>query len=419
MELHGVAGEGLRFAGQSIDPRHEACCPPNLDVHDRVSVVGVGDVDGERRHARCRGQPLPHAHRVQQLRVDLALAGRARLLLSQQRVDLREGLGGDAGNVLPAQRAERDACRGDERGGQRAGRWLHGPRTDMSGSGPQSFCSTAAPDYNRRPMNQLFRRKPVADLVSEGTSSLRRTLGPIQLTALGVGAIIGAGIFSTVGTAAAGGADHIGAGPAIILSFVLTGIACGFAALCYAEFAAMVPIAGSAYTYSYATLGELVAWIIGWDLIIEYAIGNVAVAISWSGYFQELLNGFGLHIPAWLGVDYRTAAQAAAKMAEAAAAGTNTATLGASVVQAASALSSAPHLLGIPIGFNLPAFLIVALVTVVLVKGVNESAWTNTAMVALKIVIIVFFLAMGAFYVKPENWHPFAPNGFAGVSSAA
>jgi APA family basic amino acid/polyamine antiporter len=267
-------------------------------------------------------------------------------------------------------------------------------------------------------MSQLFRRKPVADLVSD-SSSLKRTLGPIQLTALGVGAIIGAGIFSTVGTAAAGGADHLGAGPAIILSFVLTGIACGFAALCYAEFAAMVPIAGSAYTYSYATLGELVAWIIGWDLIIEYAVGNVAVAISWSGYFQELLNGFGLHIPAWLGIDYRTAHQAAAQVADAVAKGTGTASLGASVLESASALTSAPHLFGIPVVFNLPAFLIVALITWILVKGVNESAWTNTAMVFLKLVIIVFFLGMGVFYVKPANWHPFAPNGFAGVSSAA
>jgi basic amino acid/polyamine antiporter, APA family len=268
-------------------------------------------------------------------------------------------------------------------------------------------------------MSQLFRCKPVADLVSESSSSLKRTLGPVQLTALGVGAIIGAGIFSTVGTAVAGGADHLGAGPAIILSFVLTGIACGFAALCYAEFAAMVPISGSAYTYSYATLGELVAWIIGWDLIIEYAVGNVAVAISWSGYFQELLRGFGLHMPAWLGVDYRTAAQAASQVGAARAGGLDPSALGAAVVHSASAISTAPHLFGLPIVFNLPAFLIVALITVVLVKGINESAWTNTAMVILKLVIIAFFLTMGAFYVKPENWHPFAPNGFAGISSAA
>lgn len=268
-------------------------------------------------------------------------------------------------------------------------------------------------------MNQLFRTKPVADLVSEGTSSLKRTLGPIQLTALGVGAIIGAGIFSTVGTAAAGGADHLGAGPAIILSFVLTGIACGFAALCYAEFAAMVPISGSAYTYSYATLGELVAWIIGWDLIIEYAVGNVAVAISWSGYFQELLNGFGLHVPAWLAIDYRTAAQSLHQIESARASGIDPTSLGIAVTQAAAGLTTAPHLFGIPIVFNLPAFLIVALITWILVIGVSESAWTNAAMVGLKLVIIAFFLGMGAFYVKPENWHPFAPNGFAGVGSAA
>ena len=146
-------------------------------------------------------------------------------------------------------------------------------------------------------------------------------LGPVQLTALGVGAIVGAGIFSTVGTAAAGGAGHLGAGPAVVLSFLFTAVACGFAALCYAEFAAMVPIAGSAYTYAYATLGELVAWIIGWDLILEYAIGNVAVAISWSGYFQELLRGLGVHFPAWLGLDFRAAAAAAQQVAAAHAGG--------------------------------------------------------------------------------------------------
>jgi APA family basic amino acid/polyamine antiporter len=268
-------------------------------------------------------------------------------------------------------------------------------------------------------MSQLFRRKPVADLVAEGTSTLKRTLGPVQLTSLGVGAIIGAGLFSTVGTAAAGGADHLGAGPALIISFVLTGIACGFAALCYAEFAAMVPTSGSAYTYSYATLGELVAWIIGWDLIIEYAVGNVAVAISWSGYFQELLRGFGLSVPSWLGIDFRTAGQAAAQVAQATAAGIDPSTLGAAVLRSADAFVSAPHLFGLPIVFNLPAFLIVALITIVLVKGVNESAWTNTAMVILKLAIVAFFLIVGAFYVKPENWHPFAPNGFKGVSSAA
>jgi basic amino acid/polyamine antiporter, APA family len=270
-------------------------------------------------------------------------------------------------------------------------------------------------------MSHLFRVKTLDRLTSEAEKpALKRALGPVQLTSLGIGAIIGAGLFSTVGTAAAGGADHIGAGPAIVLSFVLTAIACGFAALCYAEFAAMVPVSGSAYTYAYATLGELVAWIIGWDLIIEYAIGNVAVAISWSGYFQELLRGLGLSIPAWLGVDYRTALQSAHALAEAKLAGADAvAALTPSVLRGAEALSTAPSPLGFPLVFNLPAFLIVMLVTWVLVRGISESAWLNSAMVALKLVIIGFFLIVGAFYVKPEHWTPFAPNGFRGVSSAA
>jgi APA family basic amino acid/polyamine antiporter len=270
-------------------------------------------------------------------------------------------------------------------------------------------------------MSSIFRVKPLDRLIHEsehGTGRLQRTLGPVQLTSLGIGAIIGAGLFSTVGTAAAGGADHLGAGPALVLSFVLTAVACGFAALCYAEFAAMVPVSGSAYTYAYATLGEVVAWIIGWDLIIEYAIGNVAVAISWSGYFQELMRGLGLDIPTWLGTDYRTAFQSAARLADAQTAGT-VADLGASVLRAASAVTLAPHVAGIPIIFNLPAFLIVALITVILVRGVSESAWFNSAMVVLKLVIIAFFLIVGAMYVKPENWTPFAPNGFKGISSAA
>src|SRR5262245_52616654 len=177
----------------------------------------------------------------------------------------------------------------------------------------------------------------LASAQEQGTS-LRRALGPWQLTLLGIGAIIGAGIFSTVGTAAAGGADHPGAGPAIMLSFVLTAVTCGFAALCYAEFASMVPISGSAYTFSYATPGELIGWIIGWDLIIEYAVGNVAVAVSWSGYFQVLLSGFGIDLPGWLCTDYRSAAQAAAQLATAQASGSAAvAALGDAVTQAAAA----------------------------------------------------------------------------------
>ena len=259
----------------------------------------------------------------------------------------------------------------------------------------------------------ILSRKPIHELVPDGEAKLARTLGPVSLTMLGIGAIIGAGLFSTVGTAAAGGHGHVGAGPALVLSFVLTAVACCFAALCYAEFAAMVPIAGSAYTYAYASFGELAAWIIGWDLILEYAIANVAVAISWSGYFQELLRGFGLALPAWIGTDYRTAHQAAIEVASGAP------DLAPHVLRAAEAWNNAPHVGGIPLIFNLPAFTIVMIMTWVLVRGMKESAWLNSAMVALKLVIIVFFLAVGAFYVKPENWTPFMPNGWGGVSSAA
>ncbi len=268
-------------------------------------------------------------------------------------------------------------------------------------------------------MSQLFAVKPLHQLTSDGEHGeprLARSLGPVQLVSLGIGAIIGAGIFSTVGTAAAGGANHLGAGPALVISFMLTAIACGFAALCYAEFASMVPVAGSAYTYSYATLGELVAWIIGWDLIIEYAIGNVAVAISWSGYFQELLRGFGVTWPGWLGTDYRTAFHA---LAQYEAAGGAVADLTPSVIRNAQAVLEAPHIGGVPVLFNLPAFLVVMAITWVLVRGIRESVGFNTAMVILKLVVIAFFLAVGVFYVRPENWQPFAPNGFAGISSAA
>jgi basic amino acid/polyamine antiporter, APA family len=264
-------------------------------------------------------------------------------------------------------------------------------------------------------VSQLFKVKSLDALIENADQpqqQLRRTLGAVQLTALGIGAIIGAGIFSTVGTAAAGGAEHIGAGPAVAVSFLLTAVACAFAALCYAEFAAMVPIAGSAYTYAYGTLGELIAWIIGWDLILEYAIGNVAVAVSWSGYFQELLRGLGLGVPPWLGIDYRSAVQASRLTVD-------PATLGPGVERAAHAFAQAPHVLGIPIILDLPAFLIVMLITWVLVRGIRESAWLNTAMVGLKLVIIAFFVIVGSFYVTPSNWTPFAPNGFRGVSSAA
>jgi APA family basic amino acid/polyamine antiporter len=268
----------------------------------------------------------------------------------------------------------------------------------------------------------LFARKLIAELKDEAIpldTGLKRVLGPWQLTALGVGAIIGAGIFSGAGTAIAGGAGHVGAGPALMLSYVLVAIACGFAALCYAEFAAMIPQAGSAYTYAYATLGELVAWIIGWDLIIEYAVGNIAVAVSWSGYFQELLRGFGLAFPEWLATDYLTASHGAQRVRDAVASGVDPTTLPAHVQQAAHAIENAPSLLGLPIVFNFPAMLIVALITWILVVGVRESAWANTIMVVIKLAILLFFLAIGIKYVRPENWRPFAPNGFQGVWTGA
>jgi len=269
-------------------------------------------------------------------------------------------------------------------------------------------------------MNALFRRKPISSLGDDHVDpqtgvehGLRRSLGVWQLTALGIGAIIGAGIFSGAGTAVSGGPNHPGAGPGLVVSYVLVAIACGFAALCYAEFASLIPQAGSAYTYAYATLGELVAWIIGWDLIIEYAVGNIAVAVSWSAYFQTLLRGFGLGFPEWLATDPRTARQAYEQLQA-----DPTITTG-SVVEAARAWTSAPELFGMHVIFNLPAVLIVGLITWVLVIGIRESAWANTVMVVLKLAILLFVIAMGAFWVRPENWTPFAPNGWAGISAGA
>src|SRR5258705_7845147 len=228
-------------------------------------------------------------------------------------------------------------------------------------------------------LSSLFRRKSLDAILADGAApqhQLKRTLGAFDVTMLGIGAIVGAGIFATIGTATAGDATRPGAGPALILSFVLTAIACGFAALCYAEFAAMVPISGSAYTYAYATLGELVAWIIGWDLIIEYAVGNVAVAISWGNYFKTLVSGFGIIIPDWISTDYRTAGKIP------------------------GLLESAPHLFGVPIVFNILAFGIVALLTIVLVIGIRESASLNTGMVMLKLIVLAFFVFVGWRFMK-------------------
>ena len=266
--------------------------------------------------------------------------------------------------------------------------------------------------------SSIFVRKSVADAEREVSHAggLKRSLGKWHLTALGVGATIGAGIFATTGTAIVGDPARPGAGPAIVFSFLLTAVACGFAALCYAEFAAMVPIAGSAYTYAYTSIGEFVAWIIGWDLIVEYAVGNIGVAIGWSGHFKELMTHFGVNIPAWLATDYRSAHDAFVALG----AGTSDAT----TQYLASAWTNAPHVGSLPVIFNLPAFAVVAVITVILVIGIKESANSNNAMVLLKIGIIVFFLCIGVFLIRPENYtNPatggFAPNGFKGVSAAA
>jgi basic amino acid/polyamine antiporter, APA family len=244
---------------------------------------------------------------------------------------------------------------------------------------------------------RLFRVKSLDAILTEGSGEppLRKDLGPKSLIALGVGAIVGTGIFATIGSASAGDASRPGAGPALMLSFVLTAVACSFTALCYAEFASMVPAAGSAYTYAYATLGELVAWVLGWDLLLEYAIGNTAVAISWAGYMSALLDGLGVHVPRWLAIDYRTAAKTP------------------------DLLAQAPHLFGVPIVFNALAMAIVALVTAVLVLGIRESARFNAWMVAIKIGILAFFVLVSVHFVRPANWHPFAPNGAAGVGAGA
>jgi APA family basic amino acid/polyamine antiporter len=255
-------------------------------------------------------------------------------------------------------------------------------------------------------MNHLFRRKPIADLLEGGEHGLKRVMGAGDLIMLAIGAVIGAGIFGAIGTAAAGQIGpngeviRQGAGPALVLSFVLLGVACALAGMCYAELAAMIPQAGSAYAYSYATLGELVAWIIGWDLILEYAVGNVAVAISWGDYFNTLLHGFGLTIPVWLTTGYRTA-------------------LLSSDPAIHGLLQTAPHIGGIPILIHVPAFSIVMLITVLLLQGAKESVRANNIMVVIKLLALGLFIAVGATHLHPENFHPFAPNGFRGIHQGA
>jgi APA family basic amino acid/polyamine antiporter len=304
----------------------------------------------------------------------------------------------------------------------------------------------------------LFRSKPLDAILKdteEPEHQLKRALGPVQLTLFGIGAIVGAGIFATIGTAAAGDLQRQGAGPALMLSFVITATVCSFTAVCYAEFAAMVPISGSAYTYAYATLGEVIAWIIGWDLIIEYAVGNIGVAVSWANYFKTfVLEAFKWKIPNWLSMDYHTAyqqvgagqtrliSQAIASQAVVpsgpgtsllpqALVALKVATLNAYVEQA-GLLEQAPHLFGYPIIINLVAVGIVAAITLVLIWGVKESARFNAVMVSLKLIVLTFFIIIGIMWMPftttpwaglswewPKNWSPFMPNGWTGVSAGA
>src|SRR5580658_7600349 len=266
--------------------------------------------------------------------------------------------------------------------------------------------------------NSLFRKKSLdkivqdaADGVSDGHGGgLRKVLTVKDLTFMGIAAIVGAGIFSTIGVAAYDG------GPGISLLFVLTAITCGFSAMCYAEFASRVPIAGSAYTYAYVSFGELVAWIIGWALILEYAIGNIVVAISWSGYFNNLLQGFNIHLPGWLITDPGTA-----KDAFLAATRTLTATpnLGAEakapLLDAIRTWTSAPTVFGAHVILNLPAFFIVCIISCITYIGIRESKKSTNAMVIFKLSVVILVIIVGAFFVNTANWNPFLPNGIGGV----
>src|SRR5450755_4027146 len=288
-------------------------------------------------------------------------------------------------------------------------------------------------------MTDLFRRKPMKALLSEvhehGAHSLKRELGPVSLVALGIGAIIGAGIFVLSGL----GAHY--AGPALMLSFVLSGLGCAFAGLCYAKFAAMIPLAGSAYTYAYATLGEIFAWIIGWDLTLEYAMGASTVSSGWSNHFIELLNIFHIKMPLWLAYDHwtglRTAENLVARqMAQAfdpsIVPGTQAfldrvmMIMGAhspELVQRAHDLLAAPKIFGVEIGFNLPAFVIALVITFILCIGIKESASFNATIVVIKVSVVLFVIGLGSRYISTANWgmdwHSFAPYGFSGIGAGA
>jgi len=247
-----------------------------------------------------------------------------------------------------------------------------------------------------------------------GRDGLHKTLGVWDLTALGVAAILGAGIFSTIGNAAADG------GPAVIFLFILTAIACAFSALCYAEFASVIPAAGSAYTYAYASFGELIAWIIGWDLLMEYAIGNIAVSISWSQYFTGLAAGYGFHFPKYLTLDYMSASAGFEQVSRLLAQGQSWSQLTAGglstpLLRGYEAWTEAPRVLGLPLICDLPTLLITVLVTWIVYIGIEESRKASNLLVLIKLGVVGLVVLVGATYVRPENWIPFAPNGTKGV----
>jgi amino acid transporter len=264
--------------------------------------------------------------------------------------------------------------------------------------------------------SNLFRKKSVHDILNQvakneadGHHALGKHLTARDLTAFGIAAIIGAGIFSTIGKASADG------GPAVIFLFLFTAIACSFAAFAYAEFASMVPVSGSAYTYSYVAFGEIIAWIIGWALIMEYAIGNITVAISWSDYFTGLLESGGIHLPQWIQMDYLTASKGFDEATALMHSGKTFDNLSASLQSAYTAWTTAPTLGGFHLVADLPALLIIIIITFLVYRGMKESRNASNLMVVVKLCIILLVIAVGVFYVDTDNWDPFAPNGVTGV----
>ncbi|MFN8288134.1 MAG: amino acid permease [Chitinophagales bacterium] len=263
----------------------------------------------------------------------------------------------------------------------------------------------------------IFRKKDIGRVLQDAAGGygdgeahvLKKSLGVRDLTAFGIAAIVGAGIFSSIGQVSYDG------GPGIILLFIFVAIACGFSAFCYAEFASLVPVSGSAYTYSYVAFGEIIAWIIGWDLLMEYAIGNIAVAISWSDYFTTLVDGFGLHIPEYLTMDYWSAQAGYNEVTAALQKGELLTNMTAGLQAKYLAWQTAPQLFGVHFICDIPAFIIVGIITYITFVGIQESKTSANLMVALKLLVIFLVIVLGSFYVKPENWSPFLPNGIAGV----